>query len=147
MSNVVVAIDRTSLSLAALEISGLDDARDLGLASYQEPGLVPRISYMPDARDVHGSEDLGFAWQQGIISFEVFPRAVDEAAARALIDQLRAALGRLNYTVTTTVGNAPPQVWSALVGSIELTRGRNLDDLTDSDPSYSVSIPVYPIAS
>lgn len=146
VSNVVVSIDRTDLALPALEISGEDDARELGLMAYQEPSRIWRVTYAPDHPDVHGSEALSASLQQGVLSFEVFPKATDEATARTLIAELETALGRFSYTVTTTVGNAAPRVWTAEPGAV-VANGRSLEDLITSAPVFDVSIPVYPIAS
>lgn len=145
-ANVLVAINRTSLSLPVLEVSGQDDARTLGLTSYQEPGLIWRVRYMPDHPDVHGSEPLGASLQQGIISFGLLPKVTDEAALRAALAEFETAVSRLSFTVTTTVGNATPRAWSAHFGSVQPDE-RTLANLTHTDPIAAVSIPVYPIAS
>ena len=146
VANVLVSIDRTSLSLPPLEVSGEDDARVLGLTSYQEPGLIWRVQYMPDHPDVHGSEPLSASLQQGIISFGLLPNVADEAALRAALIEFEQAVSRFSYEVTTTVGNAAPRVWRAHVGSVQ-PDARTFENLLGTDPVAGVTIPVYPIAS
>lgn len=60
--SLTITIDRTSLSLSPLVLSGSDDATVLGITAYQPPSLQARNTYMPDSVDVHGSESIGSAW-------------------------------------------------------------------------------------
>lgn len=145
---VTVTIDRTSLSKAALVISGANDGTTLGLTACQPPSKVARITYAPDHPDMDGSVALSATWQQALLGFNVVTdQAPDEATVAAQIAELTEALSQFGYLVTTQVGNAPAEVWSAQRGSIALASsdGRAFSDLRDHNPVYSVTIPVYPI--
>lgn len=146
---LTISIDRTSLSLSALVLSGAVDANDYGITSYSPPGLQQRRKQMPDADSVHGSEITGTAYQQAILGFSWVPdQATDETDVQAAYLEVAAAIGQFEFTVTTQVGGAPAQVWSANAGDIDLAGGsRTYTDLEHSNPVYSVTIPVYPIAS
>jgi hypothetical protein len=144
---LTVTIDRTSLSLSPLVLSGSDDANDLGITAFQRPGRLARIKYMPDSDDVHGSEAVSMAWQQAVLGFTwVSDRAEDEADVQAARQELEAALGQFSYTVTTQEGDAAAETWQADPGSMQLAAGgRTTSDLEWHNPQWSVTIPVYPI--
>ena len=146
--SLTISIDRTSMSLTPLLLTGHDDAsRVLSVSDYSEPPLQARITYAPDG-DAHGSMALGWSYQQTLLGFSVFKEsAASETAARAAIAELAAALGRLSYTVTITVGDAAPETWTCDPGSIAPAGGRSFNDLKTYDNAWAVTIPAYPIRS
>lgn len=148
MSTTLITIDRTSLTLDPLVLSADADGTPLGVTGFAPPGKVARITYAPDHPDMDGSVALSATWQQALLGFNVVTdQAPDEATVAAQIAELTAALSQFSYLVTTQVGNAPAEVWSAQRGSIALASsdGRAFMDLRDHNPVYSVTIPVYPI--
>jgi hypothetical protein len=144
---VTVSIDRTSLGKAPLVLSAGQDTT-LGLTAYQPPGKVARVTYANDHPDMDGSVALSASWQQALLGFNVVTdQAADEAAIASQVAELVEALAQFSYLVTTTVGNAPAEVWSAQRGSIALavSDGRSFTDLANHNPVYAITIPVYPI--
>jgi hypothetical protein len=148
-TTLTISIDRTSLSLTALLLTGHDDAaRVLSVSDYQEPAMQPRIQYAPTSDDVAGEMPLGWSWQDSILGFNVFAEdASSEADARSRVAQVVASVARLSYAITVTVGDADPETWTCRPGSVTPVGGRSLVDLTHHDPVWSVAIPVYPIRS
>jgi len=144
---LIVSIDRTSLSLSPLVLSGTNDATELGVTGYVEPAIDWRIRYAPDSDYAHGSTALSAALQQTVLNFDaVTDQATTETAARALIAELRTALGQFAFAVTVTVGDAAPEVWSCNPGSVGAA-ARNYVDLRDHNAIYPVSIPCHPVRS
>lgn len=147
MTALLISIDRSSLpgSLPPLVLSGNDDGTALGVTNYTEPGRQSRVAYMPDSRDVDGSEPLSASWQQAMLSFDLITdSAADEAESRALLREVIAAVGQLSFETTVTIGNAAPEVWRCDAGSVLPTGPRTLEDLEGSDPEWSVTIPCKP---
>ena len=149
MATLTISIDRTSLpgSLAPLVFSATEnDGNALGIESFTEPGKQARIAYMPDSQDVHGSEPVAWAWQQGLLSWETFADADTEAESRSLLADVVAAVSQFSYTVTVT-RNGVADTWSANPGSVVPAGDLTLEELESHNPTYVVTIPVYPIAS
>lgn len=147
-STLTISIDRTSMSLSPLLLTGHDNpARLLSVSGYREPAMQARINYAPTG-DSHGDIPLGWSYQQSLIGFNVFDELGDtEADARAAIAELSAALGRLTYTVTITVGDADPETWTCNPGSIAPADDRTTTDLQTHANVWAVTIPAYPIRS
>lgn len=147
--SLTVTIDRSSLGKADLVISAGQDTT-IGLARYSPPDTVARVTYMPDNPNIDGSEAIGASWQQAMLGFNaLFDQATSEADIASGVAELCEAVGQFSYLVTTQVGNAPAEKWSADRGSVTLANsdGRAFEDLLHLDPVYSVTIPVYPIPS
>lgn len=147
---VTVSIDRTGLSLSALTFSGTRSGTARGISRFIPPGMVDRTTYMPDSPDVDGSEAVSTAWAQGILGFDWFPiGAANETAVQAARNEVIAAIGQFEFTVTTQVGGAPAEVWSATRGAMVLggSDGRTFVDLSLLCPVYAITIPVFPVPS
>lgn len=149
MPTVTITIDRSSMALPDLVIDGQQPlSGDLGLVSYQEPALQPRIKYAPTSDWVHGEMALGFTYQQVMLQLDVTtPNATTEAQARAAIAALAAALGRLSFTTTVTIDGATPETWSCQPGSVSPAEARTYVDLVHHRPVWQVSIPAQPLRS
>lgn len=120
----------------------------LGIVAYQPPGLQQRITYAPDSMSVHGSEAIGTSWQQALLTFDwVRDGATSESDVQTSYAEVAAALAQMSYTVTTQVSGAPAQVWAADPGSLAPSARTYVDLVNPGMVVYSVSIPVYPIAS
>jgi hypothetical protein len=147
-SSLTISIDRTSMSLSALVLTGHDDpARVLSVSGYREPPTQARITYAPTG-DGHGDIPLAWSYQQTLIGFNVFDESQDgETEARARIAELAAALGRLSYSVTITVDDADPETWTCDPGSIAAADDRTTSDLQTHTNVWAVTIPAYPIRS
>lgn len=143
-----ISIDRSSLTLSALQISGSRDGTELGLVRYIPPARIPRIAYQPDTGGIHGSEATQWSWQQAILGFDWVPdTAESETEIQAAYYEMLAAITQFKYEVTTQVSGAPAEVWLADPGAITLggSDGRTYVDLNFLRPVYAVTIPVYPI--
>jgi len=145
---LTISIDRTSLSLSALVMTGHADAsRVLSVSDYQEPALQARINYAPTG-DAHGDMPLSWSYQESILGFNVFYEgATSEAEMRSRIAELVAATGRLTYETTVTVNGADAETWTCRPGTIQPIGGRTRSDMRLYNPVWSVSLPVYPIRS
>ena len=144
---LTITLDRTSLGLGALVLSGSGTANPLGIVAYTPPALQQRIIYAPDAPGVHGSEALAASWQQAVLGFDWCRfDAATEAQVAASYDEVAEALGQFSFLVTTAVSDALAQTWAANAGSL-VPSARTYSDLTYRNPVYAVSIPVYPIPS
>lgn len=146
MSTLIISIDRTSLSLAPLVLSGTNDANPIGVTDYTEPAINPRLTYAPDSAYVNGSTPLAVAWQDTIVGFAVCTTdAATEAASRTLIAELRTAVEQFSFAVTVTVDGAPAETWACHTGSVTPVSGRTFSDLLRHNPEWSVTIPAHPI--
>lgn len=144
---LTVTIDRTSLSLSPLVMSGTDDSNDLGVVNYTPPAKQQRLGQMPDSDSVHGTEYTSMAYQQARMNFDIVTdKATDEAGVQTYQREVEAALGQFEFTVTTQVGNADAEVWSANAGDL-IPPARTYVDLVNHNPVYGVSIPVFPVPS
>src|SRR5690348_10230116 len=120
-STLTVSIDRTSLSLGALALTGSNDGSNgMHLVAYSPPSRIARNVYMPDSANVHGSEKVASALQQAVLGFNVKMTSATETALHASYAALAAAIGQFEFTVTTTIGGAAAEVWTADPGSIQL---------------------------
>lgn len=109
--------------------------------------MQARITYAPTG-DSHGDLPLGWSYQESLLGFNVFAELEDtEAEARVKIAELVAALGRLSYEVTVTVGDADPETWTCRPGNVAAADDRTSTDLQSHHPIWAVTIPVYPIRS
>lgn len=132
-----------------LVLSGSLDENELGITRYAPPALQQRQSFMPTSADIHGDEAVSQSWQQSLLSFDWVPdTADDETDVAAAYAAVVAAISQFAFTVTTKVSDAAAEVWSANGGSIVLAgTSRDYPDLAHYNPVYTVTIPVYPIAS
>jgi hypothetical protein len=147
VSTLTISIARTSLSLSPLVLSAADDATALGIADYTEPAIQQRVKYAPDSDYVHGSTALASSLQQTMLNFDVSTDlAASESAARALIAELRTALGQFSYNVTVTVDGSTAEVWACDPGSVG-TVSRTFENLKSHNAVYPVSIPCHPVRS
>ena len=143
---LLISINRTSLSKAVLVLSGSVDGYSLGITDYTEPAVQPRVTYAPDSAYAHGSVPLASVMQDTVVGFAVCTTdAVTESASRALIAELREAVGQFQFTVTVTVGAAPAETWACHTGSVTPVGSRTTVDLANYDPEWSVVIPAQPI--
>lgn len=149
MPTFAISIDRTSLSLPALEMSGNDGAATpLKVTTYREPAMQARVKYAPSSEYEHGDVALAWSWQQTVLSFEVTTRgAATETAARAAVAELVAAVARLSYTVTVTPDDAAPETWACDPGTVAPRDDRSLVDLTHHSSVWVVTIPAHPVRS
>lgn len=147
-SSLTISIDRTSMTLSPLLLCGHDDpSRVLSVSTYREPAMQPRINYAPTGDD-HGDTPLSWSYQETVLAFNVFDEGgASEATMRAKIAQLVAALGRLTYTATITVGDADPETWTCRAGAVAPVDDRTSFDLQGHRPMWAVTIPAYPIRS
>lgn len=149
-SSLLVSIDRTSLSLGALALPGSNDgSTGMHIVSFSPPARQSRNVYMPDSESINGSEIIATSEQQAILGFNVKMTSATETALRTSYNTLVAAIKQFRFAVTTTQSGAPAEVWAADPGSIQLAdpTGRTFADSHNLNPVYSVSIPVYPVAS
>ena len=141
-----LSIDRTSLSLTPLVLSGVDDASVWGvLAGWQMPGkdaVVIRAS----SPLTHGSTPTHWKWQDAVMSGEVAAQAASTGALAAAIADLEAAIGRLEYDVEVTRNGVPWGTWRCGPGSLTPSP---LDyvNLRDDQQAFSLTIPCFPVAS
>ena len=143
MSTLLISIDRTSLSLAPLVLSGTNDANPVGVTGYKEPTIRPRITYAPDSAYEDDSTPLARVWQQTNLEFDISTTdAATEAASRLLVAAVREAVGQFPvFAVTVTVDGAPAETWTCHSGVVEPFSGRTFSDLLRHNPEWSVSIP------
>lgn len=145
MSTLHITIDRTSLGLAPLVLSGSDDANPIGITDYVEPALLPRATFAPDSAYEDGSTQLAVSWQQTILGFEVSTtEAATEAASRLLIAELRQAISQFSFAVDVTVDSAPTETWTCNTGSMQPVGSRTFANLANHNPEWSVTIPAHP---
>ena len=143
-----ISIDRTGMTPSTpLVMSGNNDASTaLKVVSYREPAMQARIRYAPTSDYEHGDIPLAWSWQQTLLSFEVTTRgATTEAAARAAVAELVAAVARLSYSVTVTVDGAAPETWACNPGTVAPRDDRNRVDVTHHSSVWVVTIPCHPV--
>lgn len=148
MPNLVpfrITINRADMDLPALVLRN-DRTTPLTLTRYREPSMVPRITSAPRSAWIPGDIPLAWTWQESQLLFGVAARdATSEAAARAAIADLTAAVARLSYQVTVTPVDANPETWVCRAGSVEPAADRDYADLAHHDPEWIVSMPCNPI--
>ncbi len=142
---LTITIDRTSLTLAPLVLSGKLDGTPLGIVNYSPPARLSRMTQMPDNPQIDGTEYTGTAWEKTMLGFDWMPdTATTETQVQASYAEVVAAVGQFEFTVKTKVSDAPEETWYANRGSV-LPGDRTLIDLTHHNPVYAVDIPVHPI--
>lgn len=147
MATITISIDRTALSLSPLVMDGnADGTSGLAVANYTDPALQARIQYAPSSLEQHGDLALGWTWQQTILGFDVFPDdQASEAAAQALVDELRDAITQaLEFDVTVTKGGSV-EVWTCNPGSLVPVGGRTVANLEEHDAVWTVTLPCFPV--
>lgn len=149
MSTLTVSIDRTGMagSPAPLILLGHVGSANtvLGATAYREPARQKRVRYAPPSDFAHGDVALGWNWQQSILSFTVRAFNANETQLKAAIDELEAAVSRMRYEVTVTVGDAPALVWTCDPGQVIPVRDRTYTDLRLATAPWSVELPCHPV--
>lgn len=149
MSTLTVSIDRTGMAGAPTPLVLLGHVGSantvLGVTGYREPARQTRVRYAPPSDFTHGDVALGWNWQQSILSLTVRGLGATEAEVKAAIAELEAAVARMPYEVTVTVGDAPALVWTCDPGQVIPVRERTYTDLRLATASWSVEIPCHPV--
>lgn len=144
MSDLTISIDRTALSLSPLVFVGSGDGQ-LGVTDYREPAMQPRLRVAPASDFIHGEVALAWSWQQTILEWSFATFGTTEAESRSLLAEVRTAVTQgLSFPVTVTV-NGVAETWSCSPGPVNPESPRTFENLRDSDPTWSVSLPCYPI--
>lgn len=146
-TSFVVSIDRTSLSLSPLVLSGSrDPGVTLGIIAPQEPVRAPLNGYAPQGF-TNGQQLLMSVLQQTLWSFSVMPLVTSEAAADTAYDALAAAINQFAYNVTVTKNGGTAKVWACDPGTISPAGERSRIDLERHVPVWQVTIPCFPVPS
>lgn len=150
--SLTIAIDRTGMAGAPAPLVLVSKASDvasnsvLGVSGYREPAKQMRRRTAPPSDFLHGDVVLGMVYQQATLPFQVTAKpGSTETQVKAALAELEAAIARLQFEVTVTVGDAPAQTWTCDAGEAMPTSDRSYADLRSVRPSWSVSIPCYPI--
>lgn len=144
---LTISIDRTALSLPPLVFVGSGEG-SLGVVDYREPAMQPRVRFAPSSDFIHGDVPLSWSWQQTLLDWAFFTDVESEAESRALLAEVRAAVTQgLSFMVSVSVSGAPAESWSCSPGPLVPESGRTYENLRDSDPVWSLSLPCYPIRS
>lgn len=142
---LLITIGRAALGKAPLVLSGVEDSNAIGVTGYTEPAQSPRVTYAPESPHENGSIPLAVSWQQTIVGFDVCTtQAATEAEMRALVRELREAVGQFTFPVTVQADDAPAETWACHAGSVTPIGGRTTVDLQNHDPEWSVVIPAQP---
>lgn len=145
MVDLTISIDQTDLSLDPLVLSGVTDANTWGiLPGFTMPGLVAR-NVEAESPFLHGSVVVRSTWQKAFFNLDVFPRVTTGAELATAYGELVAASGQFSYDATVTL-NGVASVWRCDCASISPSP-LDYPELVTNAPVYSLSIPVYPIAS
>ena len=140
---LTISIDRTSLGLGPLVFSGRTDLNVWGiLPGYQQPGLDPETR-VASSRFTHGEVATGFKWRQAMHQFDAFPNVTTAAALTTAKNEVRAALGRLSYTVTVNE-NGQSTTWAAQPGT-SVPSPIDWPELDGLYPAFSITIPCHPL--
>lgn len=143
---LTISIDRASLSHAPLVMLGHGHDPGLGVSDFTEPEFVSEVTYAPESAYIDGSFPLATRRRDSRLTFDVFPYAAStEDIARSWIRELATAIHRLSYPVTVTIGDAEPEVWTCRPGSLSPVGSRNVVNLRNRNPVWSVSLPCHPI--
>lgn len=146
---LTVTIDRTGMvgAPAPLVLLGHPGTSNtvLGCSDYREPAKWVNRRMAPPSAFAHGQVVLGMTYEQSLLSFTVFPEGATEAQGKAAIFELEAAIARLQFEVTVTVGDAPGLVYVCDAGEVVPVGDRTYTDLRYANPKWSVEIPCYPI--
>lgn len=142
---LTISIDRSALSLSPLLFVGSGDGQ-LGITDYREPAMQPRLRVAPASDFIHGEIPLAWSYQQTILEWSFATFGTTEAESRTLVAEVRAAVTQgLSFPVTVTVNGAPAETWSCNPGQVVSETPRTYENLRDSDPTWLVSLPCYPI--
>lgn len=141
---LTISIDRTVLSLSPLLFVASGDGQ-LGVTDYREPALQPRLRVAPPSDFIHGEIPLAWSYQQTILEWSFATFGTTEVESRVLVAEVRAAVTQaLSFPVTVTI-NGVAETWSCNPGQVTAEGSRTYENLRDSDPSWLVSLPCYPI--
>lgn len=148
---LTISIDRTGMVGAPAPLVLVSNSADpasntvLGCSGFREPARRMRRRVAPPSDFTHGDVVLGFAYDQALLVFDVMPFGASEADAKAALAELEAAIARLQFEVTVTVGDAPGAVYLCDAGEAVPTNDRTYVDLKFVQPKWSIEIPCYPI--
>lgn len=151
MVSLTISIDRTGMVGSPAPLVLVSDRADpasniaLGCSGFREPAKRMRRRIAPPSDFLHGDVVLGFAYDQADLSFEVMAFNATETEAKAALAELEAAIARLQFELTVTVGDSPSLVYVCDAGEAIPVRDRSYVDLKYVHPKWSVSIPCYPI--
>lgn len=150
--SLTISINRSGMAgaPAPLVFSGLLDSNQLGITEYEEPAMLPIVSYATPHDGRHGDPDpLSWRYAQTFLAWKfVTDLATTEQASRNLIADVRAAIAQaLEFSVTVTVSGATAEVWTCNPGSLTPAGARARIDMTDPRPEWAVSLPAYPVRS
>ena len=146
MSTVTVSVDRTSLSLSALAITDDGSTYQIGLDGLGRPGRVWRFTDMPPSSDAHGTEHVAAVLEETTLPLEVIVKAASSSALNTAVDALFAALSQFAYDVTVTVDGVA-KTWSAAPAAVAPKAAIGPGQVAQFFEVFTVTIPVYPIAS
>lgn len=102
-----VSIDRTSLSLSALDLPGIPSttvALWLPEDGINRPLFAYRLGYAPDSAYMAGRAPLTAALGDGVLNIVVYARGTDATTLAAQRTLLTTALSQWAYDITVTVG-------------------------------------------
>lgn len=116
---------------------------DFGLVSLQLPVFVPRTSYAPAGRWMHGLVPSAAVWEHTSIGATVIIQGSTQSNLATNRAAVKAALGRMSYTATV-MENAVEQDFSADWGSMALAEEILLPHLVNLYEVYRLTIPVHP---
>jgi hypothetical protein len=151
MPSLTISIDRTGMVGAPAPLVLVSNTADvasntvLGCSGFREPAKRMRRRVAPPSDFLHGDVVLGFAYDQSLLVFDVLPFNATEAQAKTALVELEAAIARLQFEVTVTVGDADPLVYLCDAGEAVPVGDRSWVDLQYVRPKWSVEIPCYPI--
>lgn len=114
--SATVTLDRTSLSLPPLEITGsAPDTSGLfldGSVGLLEPAFDVRATYAPDSNYVPGTQLLTAVLGASTLPLAVVAMGASAAGLATVKAELETAVWQFSYDVTLTV-NGQPRTWSA----------------------------------
>lgn len=138
---ISLSIDRTSLALAPLVITGNPTEPRWLDPSVGRPTFDYRRDYAPDSAWTSGKVLLSAVRDASTLPLVIYMRADTSAALQALEDELETALGQWSYDVMLTVDGVA-RTWPAEIAapSFELDEGLVAAHMSRA----SVVIPVNP---
>ena len=139
-----LSIDRTSLSLEPLVLSGVDDANVWGvLPGWQMPSKLAMLAEATSP-NTHGSVPTHWKWQQTLMAGDAAPRVDSTAELAAAIADLETALSRLSYEVSVLRGGVSFGTWVCSTGSL-IPSPLDYVELSNDQQPYSITIPCHPV--
>jgi hypothetical protein len=145
VASLTIAIDRAGMTgdPDPLIFSATASEQTWGIMpGFQEPGQIARVNYAT-APWVHGDLAVSSSWQHAYLSWQTIPDVASEAALRAAVAEVRAALGRLSFAATVT-RNGAASVWACDTGSISPAPVGRIE-VSRFQPVYEITIPCYPL--